>query len=45
MGHRVGGWKTEHRFISDRAIYISLLILTFMTIGALAIYESYLHAR
>ena len=38
------GWKSEHRFNSDLAIYISLLILGFMALGALAIYESYLHA-
>jgi hypothetical protein len=45
MGDRVGGWKTEHRFISERAIYISMLILGFLVAAALLIYQNYMYAR
>ena len=38
------GWKREHRFNSDLAIYISLLILGTVFVYALLMYESYLRA-
>jgi hypothetical protein len=45
MRDQLGGWKKEHRSISDLAIYIALLIFGSMAAAALLIYQNYLRAR
>jgi hypothetical protein len=41
----MSGWKRERRFNSDLTIKIFVLILGFMILGALLVYQSYLYAR